>query len=113
MSAAVGVVPVATGDFSSTEVGHIRAALNFLHLRCGTWETLGRALRFHGYNLSNMANGHRAVTAKIVVRIAKFAGVGLDDVLGGRFPAEGTCPHCGHWPNANRMNRISVPGGEA
>jgi plasmid maintenance system antidote protein VapI len=88
-----------SADFTEKEQAHVRAALHFLHLRAGRWATLGRALRFHGYNLSNIANGHRAVSAKVVLRIAKFAGVGLDDVLSGRFPAPGTCPRCGRIRN--------------
>lgn len=83
-------------DFTAEEQAHVRAALHFLHLRSGRWATLGRALRFHGYNLSNVANGHRAVTAKLVLRISKLVGVGFDDVLAGRFPPPGTCAHCGH-----------------
>ncbi len=83
-------------DFSEKEQAHVRAALHFLHLRARTWAPLGKALGFDQVSLSNIANGHRAVTAKVVLRIARFAGVGLDDVLSGRFPAPGTCPHCGH-----------------
>ena len=83
-------------DFTEKEQAHVRAALRFLHLRSGRWIALGRALRFNGYNLSNIANGHQAVSAKLVLRIAKFAGVGLDDVIAGRFPLPGTCSRCGH-----------------
>ena len=95
MSAAVTNIAPAKGDFTAKEILHVRAALNFLHLRCRTWETLGRALRFNPTSLGNIANGHRAVTAKVVIRVAKFASVGVDDVLTAKFPAEGTCPHCG------------------
>jgi hypothetical protein len=38
------------------------------------------------------------VTPIIAFRIAKFAKVGVDDVLAGRFPEAGTCPRCGHRP---------------
>ncbi len=96
MSAVASIVPVASGDFTAKEVAHVRGALHFLHRRCQTWETLARALKFGDSTLRNIANGHKAMTAKVVVRIAKFARVGVDDVLTGKFPAEGTCPHCGH-----------------
>jgi hypothetical protein len=85
-----------SADFTEKERAHIRAALHFLHLRAGRWEPLGRALRFNPSSLRNVANGHKAASATVVLRIAKFAGVGLDDVISGRFPAAGTCPHCGH-----------------
>ncbi len=84
-----------------------------MHLRCRTWETLGRALKFSGMNLGLMANGHRLISPKVVIRIAKFAGVGVDDVLTGRFPAPGTCPHCGHGPTAEMTNGIPVSGAQA
>jgi hypothetical protein len=31
-----------------------------------------------------------------VMRIARFAKIGVDDLHAGNFPAAGTCPHCGH-----------------
>lgn len=92
----MSLAPVATADFTAKEVLHLRAALRFLRLRCSTWAVLAKALRFGDSTLANVAGGHKAVTATLVVRIAKFARVGMDDVLSGAFPAPGTCPHCGH-----------------
>jgi hypothetical protein len=38
----------------------------------------------------------RAVPSPAVVfRLARLAGVGVDDVLAGRFPEPGVCAHCG------------------
>jgi hypothetical protein len=82
-------------DLSTEEQTNVRTSLKFLHLRAGRWEPLGRALRFNPASLRNVANGYKPASATIVLRIAKFAGVGLDDVLAGRFPAPGTCPHSG------------------
>lgn len=96
MKAATSTASAATGDFTVKEVTHVRAALRFLRLRCGTWTILAKALRLNDNTLANVANGHQPVSAKVAVRIAKFARVGVDDVLNGRFPAPGTCPHCGH-----------------
>ena len=100
MKAAPSTAPAATFDFTVKEVTHVRAALRFLRLRCGTWTILAKALRLHDTTLANIANGHKPVTAKLAVRIAKFAKVGVDDVLTGRFPAPGACPHCGHQKEA-------------
>jgi len=108
MSAATSIAPVASGDFTAKEILHVRAALNFLHRRCGTWAPLGRALRFNQTSLGNIANGHRTVTAKLVVRIAKFVKVGVDDVLSGRFPAPGTCPLCGG--HRSEEQKAEAPG---
>lgn len=89
MSTAISTAPVATGDFTAKEVTHLRAALRFLRLRCGTWAILAKALRLKDTTLANIAGGHKPVTATLAVRIAKFARVGVDDVLTGRFPAAG------------------------
>ena len=44
------------------------------------------------------AEARAAVTTllRLVVRVARFASVGVDDVLTGKYPPPGTCPHCGH-----------------
>lgn len=34
-------------------------------------------------------------TAAMAIRIARLAGVPIEDVLTGTFPAPGVCPHCG------------------
>jgi hypothetical protein len=83
-------------DLTPKEQTNVRTALKFLRTRCGQWNSLARALRFSQGSLSNVANGHKAVSPTLVFRIAKFASVMVDDVLTGKFPAPGTCPHCGH-----------------
>ena len=92
MSAAVPV----DGDLAKQEQANVRAALRFLRARCGGWATLAKALHFGESTVANVAGGHAAVTPVVAFRIAKFAKVGVDDVLAGRFPEPGTCPHCGH-----------------
>lgn len=83
-------------DFSTAEMDRARAALRFLHARTGKWEPLAKALRASVVTLSTVSAGSRPMSASLVVRIAKLAGVGVDDVIGGRFPPKGACPHCGH-----------------
>lgn len=85
-------------DFTAAEQTNIRTALKFTRSRCGTWATAGKLLGFKATTLAAVAGGHKAVSATLAVRIAKAAKVGVDDVLTGRFPAPGTCPHCGHRP---------------
>ncbi len=100
-------------DFTAREVAALRGALHFLHRRCGTWATLGRALKFNGGTLRNVANGHRNATATIVLRVAKLAGVGFDDLCAGRFPAPGTCPHCGAMKDGEIKNGVSAHDAQA
>ena len=55
-----------------------------------------KALHFRADSLNKVINGKYRVSASMAVRVAKIAAVGVDEVLAGRWPAKGTCPHCGH-----------------
>lgn len=77
-------------DLTTQEQANVRAALRFLHARCGGWAPLAKALRFTTRTLQAPA------TPALALRVARLAKVGVDDVLAGRFPPAGTCPHCGH-----------------
>lgn len=83
-------------DLTADEQKNVRAALQFLRLRCGTWATVAKALRMGESTIANVATGHQAVTPNVTFRVARFVKVGVDDLLAGRFPPPGTCPHCGH-----------------
>jgi hypothetical protein len=82
-------------DLTADEQKNVRAALQFLHARVGRWDTVARALRAHVAGTRLAASGRRTATASLAVRVARFAGVGVDDVLTGRFPDPSVCPHCG------------------
>jgi DNA-binding XRE family transcriptional regulator len=92
----VTAVATVEGDLTKQEQQHVRAALRFLRARMGGWSSVSKTLRFNENTLSGMATGHRAPSVILAFRIAKLVKVGVDDVLAGRFPAPGTCPHCGH-----------------
>jgi hypothetical protein len=81
---------------TTKEQTNARAALRFLRARCGTWAIVAKALHLGESSVANLAGGHKPVTPEVVFRIARFARVGVDDVLIGKFPEPGTCPHCGH-----------------
>ena len=83
-------------DLTPAEQTHVRAALRFLRNRCGGWEPLAKVLHSKHTTLGHIANG-RTVTPTIAFRVARLGGVSFDDVLAGRYPAPGTCPHCGHY----------------
>jgi len=82
-------------DLTAKEQSNVRSALHFLRRRCGGWKVLAKAITFKATTLSAIACGDKGVSERLAVRIAKFACVGVDDVLCGRFPAPGTCPMCG------------------
>jgi hypothetical protein len=85
---------VSPTDLTTAEQGNVRTALRFLRARCGTWANVAKVLRFKQTTLANVMGG-RAVSPTLAFRVARFAKVSMEDVLTGRFPAPGTCPHCG------------------
>lgn len=86
------------GDMTAEESVNVRAALRFLARRSGGWDALARAIRGNSATLKSMQR--RPPTAGVAIRLARFAAVPVDDLLTGRFPAPGTCPHCGRAPAA-------------
>lgn len=83
-------------DLTVDEQKNVRAALRFLRLRCGTWATVAKALHMGESTVGNIVIGRTVVTPTLTFRIARLVKVGVDDLLAGRFPPPGTCPHCGH-----------------
>lgn len=84
-----------TFDLTPAEQAHVRAALRFLRARCGGWKPLAQALRFKANSLAKVGSG-RVASASMALRIARLAEIGVDELLGGKYPPAGTCPHCGH-----------------
>jgi hypothetical protein len=68
----------------------VRTALRFLRARCGGVKPMAKALRFSTPTLRVGAS------PTLAFRIARLAGVGVDDILTGKYPPPGVCPHCGH-----------------
>jgi hypothetical protein len=81
-------------DLTTQEQAHVRAALRFLRAKCGGWRAVGKVLRVQRSTLGH-ALSKRTISASLAVRVARFVGVGVDDLLTGQFPPPGTCPHCG------------------
>lgn len=86
---------MSAADLSEVEQANVRAALKFLKVRCGSWAVLSRALGFKDSTICNVASGERPVSPVVAFRVARLAKAGVDDVLTGRYPEPGVCPHCG------------------
>ena len=86
-------------DLNDKEQRHVRTALRFMRLRVSGWAPLGEALGLKPDTLERIANGRRAVTASIAIRMAKLADVTFDDLIGGRWLSPRVCRHCGHPPD--------------
>jgi len=86
-------------DLTKDEQQHVRTALRFLRTRTGGWEAVAKALGTTAPSLADAMNGRRRISASIAFRVARLAGVSIDGLLRGEYPAPGTCPYCGHCPN--------------
>jgi hypothetical protein len=76
-------------DLSKQEQANVKTAIAYLRARCGL-VPLAKMLRFSRKTLWAPAG------PVLAFRVAKFAGVPVDDVLTGKYPPAGVCPHCGH-----------------
>ena len=77
-------------DLTKEEQANVRKALQFLRARCGGWKAVAKVLHFRRETV-----GRASISASMAIRVARFAGVGVDELLTGKFPPAGTCPYCG------------------
>lgn|GEM_PF-6223061 len=82
-------------DLTAAEQANVLIALRHLRVKCGGWKPLADGLGFSRHTLRHVRMAEKAVSPTMAVRVARLAGVGVDDVLRGIYPPIGTCPHCG------------------
>ena len=78
------------------EQQHTLVALCFLRTRLGTWKLLAKALSFEHCTLLGVKKRRKRVSINMAYCVSMLAGVPFDDVVAGKYPAKGTCPHCGN-----------------
>jgi hypothetical protein len=86
-------------DLTDKEQRAVRTALRFLRLRVGAWKPLAKALRYQWDTIQKVATGMRPPTPTLALRVARFAGVPIDELLAGQWLSSRVCPHCGHPPD--------------
>lgn len=85
-------------DLTDEEQEAVRVALRFLLIRFGKIDLLAKALHFKYDSMRGVLSGHDVVSPVMVLRVARLAQVGIDDLLAGKYPVKGMCPHCGRGP---------------
>jgi hypothetical protein len=85
-------------DLTPEEQGHVKRALRTLRQREGGWEKLSAIIRTTKASLTSYVAAKGRPTAGVALRAARLAGVPLEELLAGRWPAEGACPCCGRGP---------------
>jgi plasmid maintenance system antidote protein VapI len=86
-------------DLSDKEQRAVRTALRFLRLRVGAWKPLVKALRYEYDSIQKVAAGKKAVTPALALRVARFAGIPMDELLAGQWLSARVCRYCGHPPD--------------
>lgn len=94
------------GKLTPEEEACTRGALKFLAVRHGGWKKLAARMGVNVYTLmSACLKKRRAVDPGIALEVARAAGVTIDDVLSGAWPAREACPTCGQMVHAGISGR--------
>lgn len=97
-----------TVDLSLEEQEHVINALYFLRVRLEGWERVARLLKFEPKSIADMRAKRRTVSANLAFRLARVVGIGVDDLLAGKWPEAGSCPRCGYF--ARRLREGGAAG---
>lgn len=84
-----------TPDLSAEEHENVRRALHVLRRRFGSWAALAEAMGTKMKTVEHAGGRHHKPSVAIALRVARLAGVPLEDVLSGAWPKPGACPMCG------------------
>lgn len=85
-------------DITPEEQANVRAAIRVLRLRYGSIAKLAAAMGASERTLGHAAARDGKPSAALAIRIARAAGVPVEDILAGNWPAAGACPMCGRGP---------------
>jgi plasmid maintenance system antidote protein VapI len=77
-------------DLTNQEQKAVRTALRFLGLRVGAWAPLAKSLRYEMDSIQKVATGKKPVTPALALRVARFAGVSMDELLAGQWLRPGS-----------------------
>jgi hypothetical protein len=67
---------------------------------------MAKSLRCQTDSLRKALSGHDVVSASLALRMARLAQVGVDDMLAGKYPIKGMCPHCGNVTERSQNTRV-------
>lgn len=74
---------------------HVARAMLFLARRHGNQKQLAAAMGISERSVARASAPRGRATAWLVMALAEFVGVSVDDLLKGKWPPKGACPHCG------------------
>jgi hypothetical protein len=77
------------------EMANAKAAIRFVAVKLGGSAKLAAALEVTRASIDAARLTRGRLSAGLALRVARLAGVPLEDVLSGAWPKPGSCPHCG------------------
>jgi hypothetical protein len=81
-------------DLDDVQLVNARAAIRFLRVQRGSARRLAAALRLPYATVTRAVRPTGTMSLRMVLRVARAAGVPIDDVLSGEWPGD-RCPMCG------------------
>jgi prepilin signal peptidase PulO-like enzyme (type II secretory pathway) len=81
---------------TAQEQENVRVALRFLRIRTGGWKVLSKVLGFAMGSMINVKKKRVPVSVNLAFQVSRLTMVPFDDLLAGKYPPAGACPHCGH-----------------
>ncbi|MDA4131887.1 MAG: hypothetical protein OK454_02000, partial [Thaumarchaeota archaeon] len=82
-------------DLTDEERANVRRAFHFLRIRVGSGAKLAAMLRISNATLYRILSPNGKPGTSVAFKAARLAGVSVEAVVGGAWPPEGGCPHCG------------------
>jgi len=82
-------------DLDAEQRKNVMAALRAIIAELGDARAVARAIGVNDWTVRRVARGECKPSAGLAVRLAKLAGVSVEDVLSGRLAQERVCPSCG------------------
>jgi hypothetical protein len=77
------------------EIANAKTAIRFVAVKLGGSAKLAAALEVTRASIDAARLTRGRPSAGLALRVARLAGVPLEDVLSGAWPKPGSCPHCG------------------
>lgn len=84
-----------SSDLTPEEHANVRTAVRFLRIRLGSAAKLASALKVSQKVVDKACAARGRPSAALAIRAARLAGASVEEVLCGRWPLAGACPHCG------------------
>ena len=83
------------------EAANVAIVVKVLCVRLGTTTNVAKAMQTNPKPIQRAVSGKSQPSAGMAIKVAKLAGVPVDDVLSGAFPVAGSCPMCGRGAESN------------